>query len=232
MLASGGGDAARLAAVLRRAPLLVEALRVARAVDAPDWLVNAGAIRDAVWDAAHGRPPTAAPRDIDLGFFDPEDLTPARDAAVEAALRAGAAHLPWEAKNQAAVHRWYPRVFGAEVPPFRSTVEAMATFPETASCVGVRLLSRRRPARRRPVRSRRSAGVRVPPQPGARAAGLLRAAGRGEALGRPLAADALRRAGQAARLNPRANGEQLFALCSRSHRALQTCVRWGIVIGS
>ena len=58
MLASGGGDAARLAAVLRRSPLLTEALQVARGVDAPDWLVNAGAIRDAVWDAAHGlRPP-------------------------------------------------------------------------------------------------------------------------------------------------------------------------------
>ena len=140
MLASEGGDAGRLAGVLRRAPLLVEALQVARAVDAPDWLVNAGAIRDAVWDAAHGRPPTAAPRDIDLGFFDPQDLTPARDEAVEAELRARAPHLPWEAKNQAAVHRWYPRVFGAEVAPFRSTPEAVATFPETASCVGVRLL--------------------------------------------------------------------------------------------
>ena len=140
MLASEGGDAGRLAVVLRRAPLLVEALRVARAVDAPDWLVNAGAIRDAVWDAAHGRPPTAAPRDIDLGFFDPQDLTPARDEAVDAQLQARAPHLPWEAKNQAAVHRWYPRVFGAEVPPFRSTAEAVATFPETASCVGVRLL--------------------------------------------------------------------------------------------
>ena len=133
MLASGGGDAGRLAAVLRRAPLLVEALRVARAVDAPDWLVNAGAIRDAVWDAAHGRPPTAAPRDIDLGFFDPEDVTPERDEAVEAALRAGAPDLPWEAKNQAAVHLWYPRVFGAEVPSFMSTADDVATFSETAS---------------------------------------------------------------------------------------------------
>jgi hypothetical protein len=140
VLASGGGDAGRLAAVLRRAPLLMEALRVARGVGAPDWLVSAGAIRDAVWDAAHGRTPTAAPRDIDVGFFDSSDLTPERDEAVEAALRAGAPDLPWDAKNQAAVHLWYPRVFGMAVPPFRSTAEAVATFPETASCVGVRLL--------------------------------------------------------------------------------------------
>ena len=141
-MASEGGDAERLAAVLRRAPLLMEALRVAREVDAPDWLISAGAVRDTVWDAVHDRPLTAMPRDIDVGFFDPSDLTPEGDAQVEAALRRRAPQLPWEAKNQAAVHLWYPRVFGTgAVSPFRSCAEAVATFPETASCVGVRLLA-------------------------------------------------------------------------------------------
>jgi hypothetical protein len=139
-LASEGGTAARLRDVLLRAPQVVEALRAAREVDAPDWLVCAGAIRDVVWDDLHGRPLTTAPRDIDLAFLDPSDLTAARDRAVEQALRAHAPRLPWQAKNQAAVHRWYPRRFGVEVPPFRSCAEAVATFPETATCVGVRLL--------------------------------------------------------------------------------------------
>jgi hypothetical protein len=125
--------------VLRRAPLLMEGLRAARDVDAPDWLIAAGAIRDAVWDDLHGRPLTTPPRDLDLGFFDPDDLTPDRDAEVEAALRARARDLPWDAKNQAAVHRWYPERFGIAVEPFRATADAVATFPETASCVGVRL---------------------------------------------------------------------------------------------
>jgi hypothetical protein len=130
----------RLCAVLLRAPLLMEALRAAREVGAPDWLVCAGAIRDAVWDAAHGRPLDVMPRDIDVAFFDPSDPTPERDRAVEDELRARAPHLPWQAKNQAAVHLWYPHSFGVEVAPFRSSEEAVATFPETASCVGVRLL--------------------------------------------------------------------------------------------
>ena len=118
----------------------MQALQAARDVDAPDWLINAGAIRDVVFDALHDRPLTTPPRDVDLGFFDPDDLSPERDAEVEAALRERAPDLPWEAKNQAAVHHWYPRVFGLEVPPFRSCAEAIATFPETASAVGVRLL--------------------------------------------------------------------------------------------
>jgi hypothetical protein len=139
-LASEGGPPRRLAAVLLRSPPVMAALVAARDVAAPDWLVSAGAVRDAVWDALYGRPPTAIPRDVDLGFFDPADLTPAREAAVEAALRRRAPELPWEAKNQAAVHLWYPTRFGVTVAPFGSCAEAIATFPETATCIGVRLL--------------------------------------------------------------------------------------------
>jgi hypothetical protein len=129
----------RLRELLRDSPVLMEALRAARDVDPPDWIISAGAIRDAVWDALHGRPP-AMPRDIDVGFFDADDLTPERERALARALRTRAPHLPWDVKNQAAVHLWYPGRFGVEVAPFRSTADAVRTFPEIASCVGVRLL--------------------------------------------------------------------------------------------
>jgi uncharacterized protein len=130
----------------------MRALRAARTVDAPDWLITAGAIRTAVWDHLHGSPPSAgapppppgdsppaALADVDLAFFDPDDLSPARDAAIEAALRAVAPDLPWEAKNQAAVHLWYPRRFGLAVEPFTCSADAVATFPETATCVAAHL---------------------------------------------------------------------------------------------
>jgi uncharacterized protein len=114
-------------------------LRAAREVDPPDWLISAGAIRDVVWDDLHGRPLDTPPRDVDLGYFDAERLE--RDDEIAAALRERAPDLPWDVRNQAAVHLWYPDRFGIEVEPFRSTAEAVATFPETASCVGVRLLA-------------------------------------------------------------------------------------------
>jgi uncharacterized protein len=140
-LASPGSQSERLCTILRGAPLVMEALRAARRVDAPDWLVCAGAIRDAVWDHLHRRSPPTPPRDIDLAFFDPADLSRERDRQVEDAARAHAARLPWQAANQAAVHLWYPRRFGLRVEPFRSSADALATFPELASCVGVRLLN-------------------------------------------------------------------------------------------
>jgi hypothetical protein len=131
-------DEARIGEIIRAHPYLTAALEAARDIAAPDWLVSAGAIRDAVWDALHGRAPVP-PRDVDLSFFDPDDLTPARDVAVTAALREREPALRWDAANQAAVHLWYPDRFGIEVEAFGSSSDAIATFPETASCVGVRL---------------------------------------------------------------------------------------------
>lgn len=73
------------------------------------------------------------------GVFDPADLTGARDEEIESALRARLPGVPWQAKNQAAVHLWYPKRFGLQVEPFASAAEAIATFPETATSVAARL---------------------------------------------------------------------------------------------
>ena len=91
-------------------------LRAARDVDPPDWLVGGGVLPDLVWDRLHDRAEPSRPRDVDLAFFDPRRLDAGRDAEVERALVARLPGVPWDAKNQAAVHRWYGRVFGAEVP--------------------------------------------------------------------------------------------------------------------
>jgi hypothetical protein len=116
----------RLGSLVRSTPWLLAALRAARDTDPPDWLVGGGVLRDLVWDRLHGRPP-AKPRDLDLAFFDPDRLDPARDAEVEAALAARLPGVPWDAKNQAAVHTWYPRVFGGPpVTPLRSAADGVA----------------------------------------------------------------------------------------------------------
>jgi hypothetical protein len=131
----------RFEEIVRTTPWLMDALAAARDVDAPDWLIGAGALRTAVWDRLHGFAEPTPLADVDLGFFDPADVTDARDEEIEAALRVRLPGVPWQAKNQAAVHLWYPKRFGFEVEPFASTAEAIATFPETATSVAVRLES-------------------------------------------------------------------------------------------
>jgi uncharacterized protein len=125
--------------IVRGTPWLMEALRAVRDVDPPDWLVSAGALRNAVWDRLHGFATPTPLADVDVGFFDAADLSPARDRSVEDALRTRLPDVPWQARNQAAVHLWYEARFGYAVEPLASTADAVATFPETAVCVGVRL---------------------------------------------------------------------------------------------
>src|SRR5919201_6845633 len=72
--------------ILRSNEWLMSVLHAARAVDLPDWFVGAGAIRNTVWDYLHGYTMPTPLADVDVVFFDPQDLTPARDAAAETHL--------------------------------------------------------------------------------------------------------------------------------------------------
>jgi uncharacterized protein len=131
-------NAARLEEIVRSTPWLMDALAAAREVAAPDWLIGAGAVRTAVWDRLHGYAQPTGLADVDLAFFDPDDLSEQREAAIERHLRA-LLPVEWDAKNQARVHLWYAGRFGYEVPPLGSTADAVATWPETSTAVGLRL---------------------------------------------------------------------------------------------
>ena len=83
--------AIELEALLRRSEWFMAVLEAARAVAAPDWWIGAGALRDVVCDTKFGR--GSSPelvKDIDLAFYDADDLSREREAAVEAARRAAA----------------------------------------------------------------------------------------------------------------------------------------------
>lgn len=117
----------------------MEALRGARAVSPPDWYVGGGVIRTLVWDALHNYQEPTPLADVDLAFFDSNDLSVENEQRVEVALKARCAAVPWEARNQAAVHLWYEEKFGYPVEPLTSTRDGIATWPETATAVAVRL---------------------------------------------------------------------------------------------
>jgi uncharacterized protein len=131
--------AGRLEDIVRSTDWLLRALIAAREVDAPDWMIGAGAVRTAVWDRLHGYETRTQLSDIDLAFFDPADLSEEREEQFRTLLEQALPDEPWDAKNQAAVHLWYPKLFGYDVEPLTSTAAAVATWPEFATCVGLRL---------------------------------------------------------------------------------------------
>lgn len=129
-----------LTRLIRSAPQFMSILETVRACDPPDWFVGAGIIRNLVWDHLHQHQTPTPPKDIDVIFFDPQDLRPERDSEVQAWLIQKIPHLEWEATNQAAVHLWYEDTFGFPVSPLHSSAEAVGTWPETATSVAIRLL--------------------------------------------------------------------------------------------
>ncbi len=120
---------------------LTHALTIVRDSGLPDAWIGAGVLRDLVWDQRFGNGfDLHATRDIDVAFFDPIDLNPTYDQHATTQLTAISPDLPWEATNQAAVNTWYHTRFGGEpVPPLRDIAEAVATWPEYATAVAVRL---------------------------------------------------------------------------------------------
>ncbi|MGH8982969.1 MAG: nucleotidyltransferase family protein [Acidimicrobiia bacterium] len=129
-----------LTELVAASPWFVRVLEAAADVAAPNCWVGAGVVRDLVWDTRFGdgfHPDHV--KDVDVVFFDPTDLRPERDQEIEEALVRRDGRVPWEAKNQAAVHTWYARRFGIEVEPLSSSLDAIATWPEFATAVGVRL---------------------------------------------------------------------------------------------
>jgi hypothetical protein len=124
--------------MLASEPWIVRALEAVATSGLPDAWIGAGAIRDVVWGQLYGCFNPDEVRDVDVAYFDSGNLGPERDQAAQNVL-GELADLPWEATNQAAVHTWYHEYFGgAPVEPFGNVHDAVATWPETVTCVAVR----------------------------------------------------------------------------------------------
>jgi hypothetical protein len=128
-----------LQAVLSRSPIVATIVDRWSEIRLPDcWLV-AGCLAQTVWNDAFGLPATHGISDIDLVYFDGDDLSQAAEASHAARIRALFADLGlWvDVKNEARVHLWYAEKFGDALAPYISTEDAITTFPTTATAVGV-----------------------------------------------------------------------------------------------
>lgn len=128
-------DAAGIAALLGR-PAFRAPLRALAAIEGlRDAWIGAGFVRNAVWDALHGRAPVPVlpGSDLDVVHFDRTRLNAEADAAIEAALRKAMPDLPWSVRNQARMH------LRNGDAPYADTAEALRHWPETATAIAARL---------------------------------------------------------------------------------------------
>ena len=129
----------RLGEMVRQSAWFMPALLAVRALALPPWCIGAGAVRNLVWDTLHGHAEPSPLADIDVVYFDRSDASAQRDAALQHQLLQAHPDLPWEVTNQAGVHHWFEAHFGHAVEPLQSLEDAVASWPEYATAVGVSL---------------------------------------------------------------------------------------------
>ena len=122
-----------IARIIAQDPVGMEQLRAARTLALPDWCIAAGFVRNRVWDHLHGIVPARLPVDIDVIYYDADDLSKEREGEYEAALDRLLPGLPWQVRNQARMHVW------KGLPQHRDTADAMIHWLESVTGIGVRL---------------------------------------------------------------------------------------------
>ena len=83
----------------------------------PDcWLV-AGAVVQSHWNVVHGFPPLHGISDVDVIYFDPNDLTEESEAEHASRISGLFDSLPirFDVKNEARVHLWFETRFGYSI---------------------------------------------------------------------------------------------------------------------
>lgn len=125
-------NASDIGSILRSDPVRWRLLALVSGLNLPDCWIAAGFVRNAVWDALHGRSPQPPQSDVDVIWYDPGDLDPERDRSIERELLATAPLIAWSVKNQARMHR--RNADG----PYQSAIDAMRYWPETATAIAAR----------------------------------------------------------------------------------------------
>ena len=122
----------RFEAIVRGDADLVQLLNAARELRVPQWRIVAGCLYQTTWNVLTNKPARTGIKDYDLIYFDDSDLSWQAEDQVVKRVNARMSDLPApvEVRNQARVHLWFKKRFGADYAPLRCADE----FP-SALCV-------------------------------------------------------------------------------------------------
>lgn len=113
---------------------MMSVLRAAKTLELPDWWICAGFVRSKIWDTLHGFEERTSLGDIDVVYFDTNNIQKENEKVYEDMLYRVMPGLPWSVKNEARMH-----LVNEDFEPYLSTVDAISKFPETVTALGVTL---------------------------------------------------------------------------------------------
>ncbi|WP_051314861.1 nucleotidyltransferase family protein [Alteribacter aurantiacus] len=112
---------------------MMEIIKAASTLNLPDWWICAGFVRSKIWDTLHGFDKRTDLPDVDVIYFDEENVDEMTEKKLEGKLRALLPDIPWSVKNEARMH------IVNNIPPYTSSEDAISKFPETATALGVKI---------------------------------------------------------------------------------------------
>jgi uncharacterized protein len=119
--------------LIRTDPWMMDVLEAVEKLNLKDWWIGAGFVRGKVWDRLHEYKQRTPLPDIDVIYFDQEDIDEQKEKYYESLLSNRFANQKWSVKNQARMHVLHRH------QPYHSASEGLSYWVETATCVGVRL---------------------------------------------------------------------------------------------
>ncbi|WP_026581308.1 nucleotidyltransferase family protein [Bacillus sp. J33] len=112
---------------------MMNLLKAVKKLDLPDWWICAGFVRSKIWDILHNFTVRTPLPDIDVIYFDPEQINELEEKKLEEKLLLLVPDIPWSVKNQARMH------IRNKMAPYSSSVDAISKFTETVTALGVKL---------------------------------------------------------------------------------------------
>ncbi|MFA5934084.1 MAG: nucleotidyltransferase family protein [Candidatus Paceibacterota bacterium] len=111
----------------------MDALRAVKSLNLPDWIIGAGFVRNPVWDYLHEYKEQTPLTDIDVAYFDLNNLNEEVEKEYENKLKE-IINAEWSVTNQARMSK-----INNQSKNYISTEDAISHWPETATAIGVKL---------------------------------------------------------------------------------------------
>ncbi|TNJ63033.1 nucleotidyltransferase family protein [Paenibacillus hemerocallicola] len=112
---------------------IMKDLSILRELELPNWYVAAGYVRNYIWDTLHSYPNRTPLNDIDVIYYNPDELDEEIEKKYEQKLERETGISIWSVKNQARMH-----IRNGD-KPYKSIEDAISQWPETVTAVGIRL---------------------------------------------------------------------------------------------
>ncbi|WP_236009317.1 nucleotidyltransferase family protein [Vibrio ulleungensis] len=115
-------------------PLRCKALEGVFRLQLPECYIAAGFIRNLVWDHLHHVESSTPLNDIDVIYYDPENVSAEMEYHYERLLSHWMPDVNWQVRNQARMHAQNGDA------PYTSSIDAMRYWPEIETAVAIRQL--------------------------------------------------------------------------------------------